>query len=149
MEIFNKEYLGSPWIEEQTKMYLDLAKENFINAIHESFPFNRFEKNIIRYSRLPKFEAVVTKLGDDRTWIRVDGREWLLDVYGIRVEYSDRYKELPVDFDWRKKYEEADEYIDNDETPWEYLFMTEQEIRMLNDDFEHGFSKEYLYPDAD
>ena len=74
---------------------------------------NRYSKNIIRYSRIKGFEALVTKHGDNRVWIRIGGREWLLDEQGMRVKGSDRHPDLPVDFDWRKKYKECNTYIGN------------------------------------
>ena len=79
--------------------------------------------NLFDYVRLEGFEAIVTKLNDDRTWVRVNGREWLLDENNIIVTDSDRAADLPVDFDWREKKEECTKYIGNSKYPMDMRWM--------------------------
>ena len=86
----------------------------FINSKKETLAKT---KNIIRYSKLRGFEALVSKLEDNRMWIRINGREYLLNDYGIRIKTSDRDPEVPVDFDWKTKYVDADKYTDNSKIP--------------------------------
>ncbi len=108
-----------------------------------------FSKKIIEYSKLPGFEAVVTKVDDDRIWVRIKDREWVLDTEYNMVKNSDRAADLPVDFDWRAKQEEADKYIETDCDTWDYAFINPEEARILIDNFEHGFSLNYMYGEED
>jgi len=85
-------------------------------------------------SKMDGFEAIVTKLNDDRTWVRINGREYLLDEMKQIVNNSDRAADLPVDFDWRTKYEECDDYIDNDMIPMRLTISKEELYKSMNND---------------
>jgi len=97
-------------------------------------------KNLGQFSKIKGFEAIVTKLNDDRTWVRINGREYLLDEMKQIVSNSDRAADLPVDYNWRKEYERRDKSIGNSGYSVKLEYTKEELYKTMCDDSNYIWS---------
>jgi len=112
---------------------------NFIRDLYGNLPEVKYN-NINSLSKIDGFEAIVTKLNDDRTWVRINGREYLLDEMKQIVSNSDRAADLPVDYNWRKEYERRDKSIGNSGYSVKLEYTKEELYKTMCDDSNYIWS---------